>query len=201
MHKLLNVHYTPRTGSNTAKLVEIVTDFTRERFQVTERNLLTEPPHLLLSDHVDAYYKRHYLQQDLSPAEQSVINDMYKTAEQLEAADVVVLSYPIYNFGMPAVVKAWVDLVTQRDRAFSEKSFGPEGLYAGKKALVLNTSGGTKPGSFSDFSTPHIKRILNYMGISEIEVLGLYGIKYTGATEEMLAEIKPQIEQVLTNWA
>ena len=92
--------------------------------------------------------------------------------DELAAADVVVISAPIYNFGVPAALKAWIDMIGRVGRTFRYTAEGPVGLLEGKRAFVVTASGGTGFGSDIDFATPYLRHILGFVGIDEVEVLG-----------------------------
>ncbi len=67
--------------------------------------------------------------------------------EELRTADVIVIGVPIYNFGVPASLKQWVDLIARAGETFSYSESGPKGLLEGKRAIVAVTSGGVETGS------------------------------------------------------
>ena len=90
---------------------------------------------------------------------------------ELKEADTVVIGLPVYNFGMPAALKAWVDLIARPKVTFSYTEGGPVGLLEGKSAIVAVASGGTQIDSVYDFATPHMRQILNFIGISDITVV------------------------------
>ncbi len=90
---------------------------------------------------------------------------------ELEAADVVVIGLPVYNFGVPASLKAWIDMVARVGKTFRYTSSGPVGLLTGKKAIIAMASGGTKYGSAIDFATPYLKHALSFIGIQDVTVL------------------------------
>ena len=92
--------------------------------------------------------------------------------DELLAADTIVISTPIYNFGPPAATKAWFDLVARAGRTFKYEPTGPIGLIGGgKKVYLVVTSGGVPVGSPVDFCTPWFKQALNFLGISDIEII------------------------------
>ena len=91
--------------------------------------------------------------------------------EELEAADVLVIAVPIYNFGIPAALKAWIDQVCRANRTFRYTPDGPVGLLEGKKAYVAIVSGGTGAGSDVDFATGHIRQVLRFIGIEDITMV------------------------------
>ena len=90
--------------------------------------------------------------------------------KELKESDVVIISAPIYNYGPPATLKAWSDLVARIGETFKFKENGRrEGLLEkNKKAYLVITSGGTKLNSKEDFLTPWLKFILNFFGIEKI---------------------------------
>lgn len=90
----------------------------------------------------------------------------------LQAADIVVIGTPIYNFGVPAVFKAWFDQVARVGVTFRYTENGPVGLLDGKKAYVAMASGGTKLGSDIDFASGWLRHALGFIGIHDVELIG-----------------------------
>ena len=89
---------------------------------------------------------------------------------ELEAADTIVIGTPLYNFGVPASLKAWMDLVARPRKTFSYTPDGPVGHLAGKKAIVVVSSGGVPVGAPMNFLTPHLKLFLGFLGITDVDV-------------------------------
>lgn len=87
---------------------------------------------------------------------------------ELQAADTLVIAAPIYNFNIPASLKAWIDQVTRAGVAFRYTKNGPEGLLKGKQAIVVLASGGTKIGAPNDFATPYLRHALGFIGIDDV---------------------------------
>ena len=90
---------------------------------------------------------------------------------ELQAADIVVIGSPIYNCGVPAALKAWVDMIARARLTFRYTANGPEGLLKGKKAYVVIASGGVPVDSLVDFATPYLRQALRFVGITDIEVI------------------------------
>jgi FMN-dependent NADH-azoreductase len=88
--------------------------------------------------------------------------------EELEAADVLVIGLPIYNFSVPASLKLWIDLVARAGRTFQYTEYGPKGLLEGKRAIVAVASGGTEVGSEIDFATGYLRHVLGFLGIADV---------------------------------
>lgn len=87
---------------------------------------------------------------------------------ELEAADTVVIGLPLYNFGAPASLKAWMDLVARPGVTFRYTEDGPEGLLKGKKAIVVFASGGVPMQAEMDYASPHLKLFLGFIGITDV---------------------------------
>lgn len=90
---------------------------------------------------------------------------------ELQAADTIVIGSPIYNFGVPAVLKAWIDQVARAGVTFQYSENGPEGLLKGKKVIVALASGGTTIGSDYDLVTPYLKVFFGFIGIEDVTFL------------------------------
>ncbi|MEM1233298.1 MAG: NAD(P)H-dependent oxidoreductase [Pseudomonadota bacterium] len=91
--------------------------------------------------------------------------------EELKAADTIVIGAPIYNFGVPAAVKAWIDQVARAGLTFQYTDTGPKGLLSDKRAIIVAASGGTKVGSEIDFATGYLKFALGFIGIENTEII------------------------------
>lgn len=94
---------------------------------------------------------------------------------ELVAADVVVIGAPIYNFSVPATLKAWIDMIARAQLTFQYTDNGPEGLLRNKKAYVVVPSGGVPVGSPMDFATPYLRHALGFVGITDVEFIGAQG--------------------------
>lgn len=96
---------------------------------------------------------------------------------QLEAADVLVISAPIYNFTVPAALKAWIDQIAKAGRTFAYTGPGQvEGLLKNKKAYIVVTAGGVSLGSAWDYSSPHLRHVLGFVGITDVEFIDASGL-------------------------
>ncbi|WP_300517210.1 NAD(P)H-dependent oxidoreductase [Aliiroseovarius sp.] len=95
---------------------------------------------------------------------------------ELRAADLLVISTPVYNFGVPSALKAWVDQVARTGVTFKYGEAGPEGLLTGKRAVVVAASGGTPAGAPHDFAVSYLKQVLGFLGITEVDVVDAAGV-------------------------
>ncbi|MXO90680.1 FMN-dependent NADH-azoreductase [Pontixanthobacter aquaemixtae] len=115
--------------------------------------------------------------------------------EELKAADTIVLGVPIYNFSVPATVKAWADLVARAGTTFEYTPEGPKGLLTGKKAYIAAASGGTPVGSDLDFMTPWLKFFLGFLGITDVEMVAADGIMGVDG-DEKIANAHNRVEKL-----
>lgn len=106
---------------------------------------------------------------------------------ELQAADTIVIAAPVYNFGPPATLKAWADLVARVGTTFRYTATGPEGLLTGKKAYLAIASGGTPVGSDVDFMSRWLTFFLGFIGISDVELVAADGIMGEGGEEKIAA--------------
>ncbi|EAQ30635.1 acyl carrier protein phosphodiesterase [Erythrobacter sp. NAP1] len=115
---------------------------------------------------------------------------------ELMAADTIVIATPVYNFGVPATVKAWADLVARAGTTFKYTETGPVGLLEGKKAYIAGASGGTPIGSGMDFMSSWLKFFLGFLGISDVEIVAADGIMGRDGPEKIEAA-KARIEEMV----
>lgn len=87
---------------------------------------------------------------------------------EIEAADTLIIGVPVYNFGVPASLKLWIDLVCRARKTFAYSEDGPKGLMTGKRAIVCFASGGTPFGSEIDFASGYMRHILGFIGITDV---------------------------------
>ncbi|HQU14670.1 MAG: FMN-dependent NADH-azoreductase [Chromatiales bacterium 21-64-14] len=91
--------------------------------------------------------------------------------QELMDANLLVMGVPVYNFGVPAALKAWIDLVARARLTFRYTENGPVGLLQGRKAYLMVASGGTAVGSEIDFAIRYLRHILGFLGITDVEVI------------------------------
>lgn len=94
---------------------------------------------------------------------------------ELASSDVLLLTLPIYNFGIPASLKAWVDLIARAGLTFRYSSDGPVGLLENKRAAVIVTSGGTAIDSEIDHAVPYLRQALSFVGIDDVDIIAADG--------------------------
>lgn len=99
--------------------------------------------------------------------------------EELEAADVIVLGLPMYNFTVPSSFKAWLDHVIRAGRTFTYEGGAPKGLVpAGKRVVAFVASGGvytSGPAQPLDFVEPYLRAVLGFIGLTDVTVIRAEG--------------------------
>ena len=127
-----------------------------------------------------------------TPAQQAVLGQSDALVAELKEADTIVIGLPVYNFSIPAALKAWVDLVARVGLTFKYTEQGPVGLLNGKRVIIALASGGTEAGSEIDYATPYLKFILGFMGITDVTVIAAdrLGIDAEASMNKALAQLE-----------
>ena len=115
---------------------------------------------------------------------------------EVMAADVLVVEAPLYNFGIPSTLKAWIDHIVRAGQTFRYVDGRPEGLIKGKKVYVAVASGGVYsegPMVSYDFVAPYLKTVFGFLGMTDLEVVRVEGTAIPGvqdtALEKALASV------------
>ncbi|MBC2057370.1 FMN-dependent NADH-azoreductase [Listeria booriae] len=138
---------------------------------------------------------------DLEPEMQQKLTQFDALTQQFIDADKYVIVSPLWNLGIPPMLKAYFDTVVVAGKTFRYTETGPEGLLKGKKALQIHGSGGVYSTGESDLEThgePYINTILNFIGIETLPSVFVEGVDYdptrkdeilNAATEESIRRI------------
>lgn len=99
--------------------------------------------------------------------------------EEVEAADVIVIAAPMYNFSITSTLKAWIDHLARAGRTFRYTAAGPEGLLKGKTVVLVESRGGVYAGAGGtpamDFQEPYLRAVLGFVGLTDIRVVRIEG--------------------------
>ena len=112
---------------------------------------------------------------------------------ELQWADHILLTTPMYNFSIPATLKAWIDQVCRAGITFRYTREGPLGLLQGKRADIVITTGGAALDSPVDFVSGYLRQVMGFIGIEEVSIIGADRINSN--SEESIARAMQQIEQ------
>ncbi len=119
--------------------------------------------------------------------------------DELKAADLIVIATPVYNFGIPASLKAWIDQVARARVTFKYTENGPVGLLENKRAIIVAASGGTEVGSAIDFATPYLRHILSFIGVTDVDIVAADRLMMDAETS--LARAQKQISAAVQKTA
>lgn len=204
MTKTLVVKYIPRgERSNTKK---ILTEFKSKikNSAIEELDLAKDTPDMFLDDNLMAYIQRDYLNQSLPAEQKNLLSKMDKMAEQVKSSDIVVLAYPMFNFSMPAVVKAWFDSIMLKGQTWNMQDGKYVGLMKGKKALTIVSSGGsysTGPMKAWEHAVSLSNSEFQFMGFSDVKGIlaeGMGGAE--DAKSSSLAKAFDEIHAITHEW-
>ena len=163
-----------KTGSTSRKLADkLINQMIEEKaYSVKTRDLTNSVPFV-----TEAWINANFTDPAARSAEQrAVLAQSDALVAELKNADTVVIATPIYNFGVPAALKAWVDMVARARETFKYTENGPVGLLSGKNAYVIITSGGTELGTDIDFVSGWLKHILGFIGIQDVTIINSSGL-------------------------
>ena len=99
--------------------------------------------------------------------------------EDFLAADVVVIGAPMYNFGIPSQLKAWIDRIAVAGKTFRYGANGPEGLVGGKRVIIASSRGGmyaSGPAAAVDFQESYLRTVFGFIGITHLEFVRAEGL-------------------------
>lgn len=161
--------------------------------RIIERDVGTNPPSFITEDWIAAVFADPA---DLTPDQQALVAESDELIEEVERADIIVIASPMYNYGMPAHLKAWVDQVVRINRTFTfDLARGDQPLrpILSGKTLVSLTSWGEfgfgrgEANEHANHLTTHLQTVSKYLGVDDIHHIG---IEYQEFGDERFAASK-----------
>ncbi len=138
-------------------------------------------------------------QTDLSHHEATKVQRLAELVDQFLDSDLIVFAAPMWNFGYPPMVKAYMDAVAVAGKTFNYTATGPVGLAVGKKAVIAEARGGvwsSGPTQGMEHSQSHLRAFLGFLGITDVQVLLAEGLAFDPSKgEEILAEATTRAQQ------
>jgi FMN-dependent NADH-azoreductase len=121
--------------------------------------------------------------------------------EEIEAAELIVIAAPMYNFSIPSTLKAWLDHITRAGRTFHYTANGPQGLLRNKKVFVVTARGGVYTGESPvkayDFQEPYLRAILGLNGLTDVSFIHVEGQKLSpDAAEAGVAKARRAVSEI-----
>jgi FMN-dependent NADH-azoreductase len=140
---------------------------------VIKRDLAGEPVPHLTAERFGAFITKP---EERSAAQQAVAAYSDALIDELKRADVIVLGLPMYNFGLPSMLKAYFDHIARAGVTFRYTEKGPVGLLTGKKAYIFAARGGLYQGTPLDTQTGYVRDFLRFLGIADVEFVYAEGL-------------------------
>ncbi|OUR95679.1 hypothetical protein A9Q84_14350 [Halobacteriovorax marinus] len=150
------------------------------KLNITKLDFAENPPSHLSGQHLGAMFtpiEHQSLEQKLCMEESN------SYVEQLKNNDIIIISYPVWNFLVPSCLKAWIDQIVRAGVTFQYNGHTPEGLITDKLVYLVLARGGMYPDYFDnkveslyDFSIDYMKTVLNYIGMKDVTVIKAEGL-------------------------
>ena len=121
----------------------------------------------------------HLTGRSLAKADPAEAADATRVMQQFLDADVIVIGAPMYNFGVPSTLKAWIDRIAIAGTTFRYTETGPEGLVGGKRVIVASGRGGIHGNGATDFQENYLRQVFGFLGITQVEFVRAEGVGYS----------------------
>ena len=196
MTKLLVIETSPRGDYSISRNMtrRFVSDWqaVHPDGEVVDRDLMETHLPFVTAPWLQAYFtppEQH------SPEMKEALRLSNELVGEVLAADHIVIATPVYNYNVPAALKAWIDHIVRKGLTLG---FDGSGLITGKKATVLLASGGVyaegSPIRDRDIATQYLRLILNVIGITDITVVAGGGAKVVDMGEQTMAGFIASVE-------
>jgi len=190
MKNVLHIITSPRKDlSASRKLGNAVIEKIQEKYSdavLKERDLTTNPTPLLDESHINTFFTPA---ENHSTEQQSINKYSEDLISELKEADIIVIDSPMYNFSVPATLRAYLDFTSRAGYTFKYDENGPKGLLNDKKLYIAFTSGNIySEGPFQvfDSNVPYIKNVFGFYGVSDVSVFRAEGLAIPGIMENAL---------------
>jgi FMN-dependent NADH-azoreductase len=204
--KLLQIDSSVRSNSVTRQLTAKFVEEWKKNHpagEVTQRDLATSMlPHI-----TDDWGGTHLEPSQMTPAQRNYLSTSDRLIEELQAADIIVIGAPMYNFTIASPLKAWIDQIVRIGKTFGYGASGARGLLGNKKVIVVTARGGAyekgTPGEKFDFQEPYLRHILGFIGLTDVTFIHAEnqaregaGPSLTAAAEEIGRLVAEQSHQI-----
>lgn len=160
--------------------------------EIIELDLYKEGIHFLSNDDINTI---------MGPNKENLRNHpILKYTYQFVDADKYVIATPMWNLGVPAILKAYFDYVSVTGITFKYTENGPVGLLKNKKGVVIMTTGGEylePPFDQMDFASKYVTTMLKFFGVEEVSVVAAQRLDIIGEdVEKLVGDAKKQAEEL-----
>ena len=137
-----------------------------------------------------------------TPQQKALLSLSDSLLAELEQAEEYVFGVPMHNFGIPSVLKLWIDQIARVGRTFSYAGGRPKGLIVGKKATFIIATGGiydaqTQMASFN-FVEPYLRSVFGFLGLKDATFLTAGGTNVLNQGHDRDAFLAPHLHAVQT---
>jgi FMN-dependent NADH-azoreductase len=175
--KILQINASARReGANSTKLANAVVERLRQRHPdaaLTLRDLAVQPVRVLDETALGAVFTPA---EQRTPAQAAIVAEYDALIAEVQAHDVIVLGVPMYNFGVPVQLKAWIDAIARAGVTFRYTENGPEGLIKGKRVYLALARGGLYRDQPHDSQVPYLKTVLGFLGLTDLRFIYAEGL-------------------------
>lgn len=175
--KILQINASARrVGANSTQLANTVVARLQAEHPGTPRTLrdLAVAPHPMLDEAALGALFTPAGQRTPEQAARVALDDAL--IAELQAHDTLVLGVPMYNFGVPVQLKAWIDAIARAGTTFRYTASGPEGLLTGKTVYVALARGGLYRDTPNDSQVPYLKAVLGFLGLTDVRFIYAEGL-------------------------
>lgn len=156
-------------------------------YEIKRRDLASQAIPHITNDTIAGFYTPP---EAMTPALQEATALSDKLIAELKGADTLLLSSPMYNFGVPSALKAWIDQVVRINATFSYDGSNFAGLVPAKRAFIATAYGAAGYGESGDFAAmnfldPYLVSLFSFLGIGEVKVIR---VESTTADEAAIAD-------------
>jgi len=175
--KILQINASARRqGANSTKLAQTVVDkltATQPGASVTLRDLAANPVTVLDEAALGALFTPT---EQRNAAQAAVVAEFDALIAEVMAHDAIVIGVPMYNFGVPVQLKAWIDAIARAGVTFRYTESGPEGLIKGKTVYLALARGGLYRDQPHDSQVPYLKTVLGFLGLTDLRFIYAEGL-------------------------
>lgn len=163
-------------NGNSTKLTNTYIDALNQKgdVEVVVRNIAQDDLPHLTGEEMGAWMTAP---EDRDEKQQALAAISDNLVEEVKAADEIVLGVPMYNFGIPSILKAWIDRVARAGVTFRYTENGPQGLLdSAKKVVVLGARGGIYQGTEYDTQSLYLTHFFNFVGLTDVNFVYAEGL-------------------------
>ena len=204
MPTLLHIDSSPLYGRSVSRqlteafVTQWMSSHPNETVVNRDLNATTIPP--LTAEWVGAAYTP---EEARTPQQKELLALSDTLLAELEHADEYVFGVPMHNFGVPSVLKLWIDQIARVGRTFSYTDGKPKGLLTGKKATFIIATGGiydaqTQMASFN-FVEPYLRSVFGFLGVTDATFLTTGGTAALNYGQDRDAFLAPHLQAVQTH--